>query len=204
MSAALAAMLAAPAAAKQTREEKAIAMVSRPVAELEPLVKVTGDALDPRITVSSSGVSQEVSKGLLASTTNENSFLRAYIDKATGKVSAQIYYIATYGGRGWHFLRTATYEAPGGIKEVEVVKVGSDVNCYRYGCTHYEEVVIPIDFAILEAAASNFDPANPLTAIKFRVFGQSGMKFDDAVPGNEIAAFVNVVRRSTPNPTPAK
>lgn len=191
------ATFAASAGAQSSKaEQQALALVNRPVEEVEALIKTEGDFLNPRIEISSHGATQIVNKGLLGSTTNENSFLRAFIDKKTGQVSAQIYHVARYGGRGWHFFHRATYETQGGIKEVETIKAGSDVDCSRYGCTHYEDLIIPVEFSELEAAAAKFDPSNAAVGVRYRLFGQSGETIDDAVPGNEIAAFVNVVRRA--------
>lgn len=170
-------------------------MLRRPPSAIEPLIKVAGDRLDPSIEISSYGASAITNKGLLVSTTTENSFMRAFIDKKDGKVSTQIYHIENYSGE-WKYFNSATYEAPEGIKEVSANRVGSDVNCYRWGCSFTEEVVFPVDFAILEKAAAAFDPANPLNGLRYRLFAKSGDRVDEAIPINEIVAFVAVVNRA--------
>lgn len=193
----IAALIVTPVHAGPAKLEKQImALLHRQPAELEPLVKVQGDGLDPRITVSSYGATQIVSKGWIASTTIEDSFLRAFIDKKTGAVSAQIYHIASYGGKNWHFYQSATYQAPDGLKETQISRIDSDVNCYRHGCAYQEQMVFPIEFSMLEAMAVKFNPANPLNGLAYRVFAKSGERIDAAIPENEIVAFVNVVNRA--------
>lgn len=189
-------LLASPAYSQDKTQRQIDALLRRPPAEIEPLIKVTGDSLDTSITVSSYQATAVTYKGLLASNTVENSFLRAFVDRKTKQVTAQIYHRATYGGRGWKFLTRATYETPDGIEEVKADRVGNDVSCSRYGCSYVEEVVIPIKFEVLEKAASTFDPSDPLKGIHYRIFAQSGDKIDEGIPGNEIAAFVNVVHRA--------
>jgi hypothetical protein len=171
------------------------AMMGRPVADLERLMTVTADTMDPSITVTSLGVTQIKAKGWLVSSTTENEFLRAWINRKTGAVDAQIYQRTSYGGEGWSFYNRATYMAPDGLKEAEVVKIGSDVNCSRYGCTHYEDIGITIDFATLEDLAAKYNPSAPVTSLRYRLFAQSGEKIDDSIPLDEVAAFVNVVNR---------
>lgn len=185
-----------PAHSMQSKQEAQVrALLARPPADLAPLIKISGDDMDTRITVSTHGVTAPVSRGLIASRSIENSFLRAYIDKKTGTVSAHIYHIASYGGRGWHFYRRATVETPDGVKEVEAMRIASDVSCYRGGCTHYEDIGIPVDFAVFEAAAASYSPYNPIAGLRYRLFGDSGDRIDEGVPVNEIVAFVDAIKR---------
>jgi hypothetical protein len=181
--------------AQAKADQRTLALLARPPAELVGLVKVTGDSLDPQTTISTQGVTAIVSKGLLASTTSENSFLRAFIDRKTGAVSAQVYHRMTYGGRGFDHFTRATYEAPEGIEEAAASEVATDISCGRYSCSHYADVIFPIKVDVLRAAAKAFDPAEPIAGIKYRIFGQSGTNTDEGLPGNEIAAFVTVIDR---------
>ncbi len=198
----LTALLAVQASAKESKSDAALRQqLERSPASLESLVKVKGDSLDPSYTISTSGVSVFVSKGWLASTTIENSFLRAFVDKKTGAVTAQVYHSARYGGNGWNHFRRASYEGADGLVETSADRVGSDVSCARYGCTYYEDIVFDVPWSTFEALASKYDPANPMTGMKYRLFGQSGNNFDEGIPINEIVAFVNVVKKIR-NPAP--
>lgn len=181
--------------AQTKAEQRTLALLARPPATLVGAIKVTGDSLDPQISISTRGVTAITSKGLLASTTSENSFLRAFINRKTGAVSAQVHHSMNYGGRGFDTFSRATYEAPGGIEEAVVSQVSSDVSCARYRCTHYSDVVFPIKVEVLREASKSFDPAKPLTGIRYRVFGQSGTNMDDLIPANEIVALVQVIDR---------
>lgn len=194
---AMAAMIyGAPAFGADRNQAQVEALISRPPSELIPLIAVKGDGLDPSVEVSTFGVTQIVSKGLLASTTTENSFLRGFIDRKTGAVTAQIYHRVAYNARGWRFYNRATYESPNGIEEVEATRVSTDVSCGRYGCYYTEEMIVPVKFDILQKAAQLFSPSNPGLGIHYRLFAQNGANVDEALPGNEIAAFVTVVEKS--------
>jgi hypothetical protein len=180
----------------QTRDEKRLlALVDRAPSDLVPLITVTGDEMDPSITISTRGVTSIVSKGLLASTTTENSWLRAFVDKKTGAVTVQVYHSASYNGRGFDSYLRATYESPDGVEQADVSQIGTDISCSRYSCTHYADLVFPVSLAVLRAAAKAFNPSEPRTGLKYRIFAQSGNNVDDALPGNEIAAFVQVIDR---------
>lgn len=197
LTAALIATAITPAAAQTKDERRMLALFERPPSELVPMIQVTGDSLDPNVTVTTRGVTAFVSKGLIASTTTENSWLRGFVDKKTGDVTAQVYQSISYGGRGFESFARATYEAPSGIEEAKVDQVGSDVSCYRYGCTHYADVVFTVSLDVLRAAAKAFDQNNPRAGLKYRIFGQSGTKIDDVIPGNELVAFVQVLDRES-------
>jgi len=193
---AVALALSTPANAKESKQDAALrAQFDRMPSSLENLIKIKGDSLDPDYTVSTSGVSVVVSKGWLASTTFENSFLRAFINRKTGQITAQVYHSARYGGSGWNHFQRASYEGPNGLEEAKADRVGSDVSCARYGCTYYEDVVFDVPWSTIEAFAARYDPSNPLSGMKYRLFGQSGANIDEGIPINEIVAFANVVNK---------
>lgn len=183
--------------AKQSDLEKAEAILRRPPETLEPSILVKGDRLDPNITVSTYGVTQVRVKGFVLNYDDESSFLRAFIDRRSGEVTAQIYHVAKHGG-DWNFYRTATYSLPDGLKQVETLAAGSDVKCQSWGCSFQEDVIIPIPFAALADKAAHFNPASPFNGIAYRLFGQTGVTIDGVVPENELVAFVHVVERARP------
>ncbi|WEK42986.1 MAG: hypothetical protein P0Y64_16835 [Candidatus Sphingomonas colombiensis] len=192
--------------AQSRNEAQIVALVSRSPENLESLFKITGDNLDTDVTISSYGVTSIVSKGLLASTTNEDSFLRAFVDKKSGVVTAQEYHIAKYGGRGFDRFEKATYDTGGGVRESRVSETSNDVSCGRYGCTHYQDLVFSVDLSALREIAAQWNPANPLQpSLQYRIFGQSGSNVDSVIPANEITAFVHIIDREqrkylTPKP----
>jgi hypothetical protein len=169
-------------------------------AELAPLVKVKGDALDPEVTVTTDGVVQGTEKTIWGSRPVEISFLRGSIDKATGRARAQIYHIARYRTRTWHFFTRASYSIAGNVKAVEVGRVGSDVDCSRYGCGFTEDVTIPIDISELERIAADKSSGG----ISYRIFAQSGTTVDGVILGDEVEAFITVFNRyRAPHPLQA-
>jgi hypothetical protein len=176
-------------AKKSQRETHVQKQIMRSPDELMPLISVKGDALDPAITISTRGIISQKTKILWSKFENENSFLRAFVDKKTGVVSAQVYHQAVYGGSGWHFFTRATYEGLEGLTEVDLDRLGSDVNCASYGCTHYEDLAFTVPVEMIHLAASKYDPANPLYGLNYRLFGKSGQTIDEGIPINEITAF---------------
>lgn len=201
------ASLFAPATspAQNKAEAQVAALVSRSPDSLEPLFKVTGDSLDPVVTISSYGVTAIVNKGLLASTTNEDSFLRAFINKKTGVVTAQVYHLVRYGGRGFDSFQRATYDNGAGIQEASVSEAGHDVSCGRYGCVHYQDLIFPVDTDALRKVAKEWSASDPYhPSLRYRIFGQSGTNYDSVIPANEIAAFVRVVDRERAKYLPEK
>lgn len=186
------------ATAKETNREKQIREIfERSPEQLLPLIELSGDSMDPSLKVSSYGVSQIVNKGLIASTTIENSFLRAFIKKSSRAVTIQVYHSAVYSASGWYYLNRATYQDADGLKEVELDRIDSGVACGRYGCTYSEDVAFEISKDTLEKLAAQYDPINKQKVMRYRLFGKSGNVIDEVIPLNEVAAFAIKVRDLT-------
>jgi hypothetical protein len=184
-----------PALAKETSRERQLReMFSRTPDQIMPLIEVSGDAMDPSYKLSSYGVSVIVSKGLLFSTTYENSFLRGFVNKTTGNIIVQVYHSATYDASNWYHLRRATFETTDGIKQAELDRIATDVSCGRYGCTYSEDVAFDLPVETLDQVAQTYDPAKGQQFMRYRLFGQSGTTIDDVVPVNELTAFVMKLR----------
>lgn len=194
---AAAALSTTPCYAKSpSAQEQLQSQAARMPEAIEPLITTKGDALDPRIEVSSYGATQFVSHGWLASQTYEDSFLRAYIDKSTKQVSVQIYHVVRYSGSGWNFYNRATYKTDGGLKEVAAERVSTDVDCQSYGCSYVEDIVFPVDFAVLEQIEAHYNEKQQVTGIPYRLFAQSGAQLDGGILPNEVIAFVRVAHRA--------
>jgi len=183
--------LIAPVAAAESDEEKIAKLVALPPSALMGKITVKDDVLSPRIEINTVNVIAIERKGLIGGV-DEPAFLRGYIDKNTGVTTAQIYHVARYSGSGWHFYNTGTYLIEGQLEQVETLKAGSDVDCSRYGCTHWEHVIINVPFERLERLAKDFSQDN---GIRYRLMGKSGNNLDYGIPANEIAAFVQTVNR---------
>lgn len=87
-------------------------------------------------------------------------FLRAYVDKATGAVTYQLYATVAFD-RDWRFYDRINYELPGGqVGSGEVERVNSNVYCGAYGCNFVEEVVFDVPEALMRALASTYQPGS--------------------------------------------
>lgn len=192
----VAALSAQPIYAKSpSPQEQLQTQAARMPEVIEQLITTKGDALDPRIEVSSFRATQIVTHGLLGSQTYEDSFLRAYVDKTTKQVSVQIYHVASYSGSGWSFYNRATYQTNGELKEVEVERVSSDVDCQSYSCSYTEELVFPVDFLAMEKTEAQYAAGQQVTGIPYRLFARSGAQIDGGMLANEVIAFVRAVHR---------
>jgi hypothetical protein len=184
--------------AKETSKEKQIReMFERTPEQILPLIQLSGDSMDPSLKVSTFGVSKLVSKGLLASTTYENSFLRGFVNKSTRAVSIQVYHSAVYTGSNWYHLNRATFEDADGLKETSLDRINSDVACGRYGCTYSEDVAFDISIESLEKLAAKYNPMRKDQFLRYRLFGKSGDVINEGIPLNEIAAFVIKIKDLT-------
>jgi hypothetical protein len=162
--------------------------------QLMPLLTVEGDSLDPVYKVTTFDVTTVTIKGLFGSTAQENSFLRGWVDRKTGEITAQVYHSVNYEGNDWRFFNRSTYAAPDGLKEVELVRIDTDVDCYRSGCSYYETVGLDIPFATLLDMAASYNPASPNTGLRYRLFSKSGQQLDDVIYTNEIVAFTRKLK----------
>lgn len=185
----------ADAGVAQPLDDQIANLFQRPVSELEALIKVRGDALDPRITVSSYGVTQIVEKGPSGNETLETAFLRAFINRADGEITAQVYAVIDYDADRWSNYDSAVVLMPSALIEKTVDQISSDVRCYNsYLCRYHEEVIFPISFEDLEGFSQQYNPKTPILSMQYRLSSHYGDVFNDAIPINEIAAFVHVVR----------
>ena len=122
--------------------------------------KVSVEGLDDRMESQVWVTTSTYSSPLVLSIGNANPSFRALINKDGGRVIFyQIY--ATANSRDWMFWNGARYLNPTNQELVEfdeVLRIGSNVDCSRYGCSHYESVGITVDKDFIEAAASSSTP----------------------------------------------
>jgi len=75
-------------------------------------------------------------------------FFRGFYHKKLKEATYQLYVI--FNSRTWIFWDLARFNSPSGLSRREVKRVGSDVKCGRYGCDHYEDVIMELDRSTLE------------------------------------------------------
>lgn len=142
-----------------------------------------------------------------------DAFLRAYVDKTSGKVTYQLYQIVRFRG-DWPFYRTINYYTPEGLREGELSRIHSDVDCgaIRWGgsCSMYEHVGFELPEALVRYIASVYKP-NTAVMWKYKLKGRfsDGDHVDGIMPA-EAAGLLAVVDRyrasrglaALPAPTP--
>lgn len=167
-------------AAELTNREKLIASLSPE--NIAYRVSVTGtDKLDPTLWVSTKPVLEMP---------GADKFLRAAVDKASGKVIYQIYFQITSFENRANFSRM-TYLVDDQLRSLEVQKIGSDVSCQRLGCSFYEDYVAVVPRTDLEAVSKGRSPDD--TSWTFRLFGALTQGNDTQMFRVEVAGFLLAV-----------
>ncbi len=123
----------------------------------------------------------------------EDAFLRAFIDKKTGRVTYQVYEIIPYTDTNWHFYQTANYEAPSGPVDVPVTIIDREVSdCSDGSCSYVEHVAFDAPESLLRAIAATYVPG-ALVAWKFKFNPKAGPDFKDGLSGAEITGCLAAV-----------
>jgi hypothetical protein len=133
-------------------------------------------------------------RGLLGIVWDDN-FLRAFIDKKTGKTVFQLYQVIYYDG-AWNFFYTANFETPSGPQSKPVTVIERDVvDCsgrYYISCSYVEHVAFDIDESLLRTIAAKYAPGQH-AAWKFKFDAKSGQEYKDGMLAAEIAGLLEKV-----------
>jgi hypothetical protein len=122
-------------------------------------------------------------------------FLRAFIDKKSGKTSFQVYQVIYYQGSGWNFFQRVNFETPSGPQSKPATVIKRDVDCTgsRYsGCTYIEHVAFDVDESLLRTIASGYSPGKSSTW-KFKFTAKSGQDYNDGMLPAEVAGLLDKV-----------
>lgn len=173
---------AAMAAQPSKAEKKALAST---IDQISYSLEVTGtDTLDPDLWISTRP---------FLKTGWEDLFARAKVDKASGAVTYQLYFMfSTYG----EALRPArlTFEMPEGLGETTLNRVHFEPNCSRHGCRIYEEAIATFTRAQFDAVAAAAVDGDP-KVWKMKVFGDSMTGQETNLLASEIAGLLVAVER---------
>jgi hypothetical protein len=154
---------------------------------------VKDDSLDTVATITTVNGIQE-KRGLLGIVRDDN-FLRAVIDKKTGKTSFQLYQVIYYQGSGWNLFQTVNFETPYGPQSKPVTVISRNVDCAgsRYGgCTYVEHIAFDVDESLLRTIAGNYSPGQrPVWRFKFTA--KSGIDSNEGMLPAEIAGLLEKV-----------
>lgn len=134
-------------------------------------------------------------RGVLAGSNDE--FLRAFVDKKTGKVTYQLYQIIRYIDSGWHYYNQINYLTQAGTQTASALVISRDVDCAgstarKRGCEYEEHVSIPLDEAVVRWLASSYTPEKAVT-MAYRVEAQAGEPSDERMLSAEAAGLVDRV-----------
>jgi hypothetical protein len=123
----------------------------------------------------------------------DDSFLRGFIDKRTGKITIQFYEYIAYQGSSWRFYETVNYETREGPKMVPLTVIGRDVvDCSGSsygGCTYAEHVTFELSEPYLRRLAASYKPGE-LTVWKLRFNAKSGAEFNAWMSPAEVQGFL--------------
>lgn len=122
-------------------------------------------------------------------------FLRAYVNKKSGKTDYQVYFATVIQGNSWPSFDEVNYQVSDNVESAELKKVGSNVNCTlaRYGgCKYFEDVLFLPSREILDYVAATYEP-NTAVAWKMRLKGQSGQSLDMFVTPAEVKGLLMAV-----------
>ena len=159
-------------------------------ADFQSAMTVKDDALDTVARISTEQGYQE-KRGLLHIVWNDN-FLRAFIDKKSGKTDFQLYQIISYDG-GWRFYETVNYETPTGPESKPVTVIDRSVDgCRTYGCSFTEHIAFDVPEVLLRQVAASYTSATP-HAWHFKFGSKAGMEFQDGINVAEAAALLDAV-----------
>lgn len=143
-------------------------------------IKVVGlnDELENKVKVTT----YDYTKPFLIVGGSQDWFFRGYLNKETKQASYQLYAIINSGR--WMYWDTAKFKMSGKLKKYELSRVGSDVDCSKYGCAHYEDVILHLERDVLD----DWKNANPV--VRFSSSKVSGHR-DINIDSKEVVEFLN-------------
>jgi len=129
----------------------------------------------------------------------DDNFLRAFIDKKTGKVTYQVYQSIYYQASDWRFYLKANYETPGGPESIDAKLVKAPLahtfDCPGHTssvCTYNEHVGFPVDRELLDSIASMYEPSRS-DKWNFRFIPRDGDDYHDGLLFAEVVGFLQAV-----------
>jgi hypothetical protein len=116
-------------------------------------------------------------------------FLRAVIDRKTGRRSLQVYAWLIYSGSLRNY-ESANYRTASGPRRVPVNQLAREVvNCPVGDCTYTERVAFPVDEELMRQLAAARVPGNP-DKWPYRLIAKSGPEYAGELSSAEIAGFL--------------
>jgi hypothetical protein len=125
---------------------------------------------------------------------NDN-FLRAYIDKQTGRTTYQVYDIIYM--KDWSNFYQVNYTDSGELKSKDLTRISSDViscsSIREYGCTLREDVGWSVDSQLLERVAATYTNVADRATWEYKLKAKSGTDENRMFFAAEVAALLEAV-----------
>ena len=142
-------------------------------ADFQTRTSVSDDALDRFATLTTTnGFVERRSFGGHAA---DDVFLRAFVEKATGRVSYQVYVTIRYRAYSWAQWDSANYETPGGPQAARVDRIARLRTVCRRGwvCPRSETIGFAVAPSVFRQQAERYMPGL-LTPWQFKVSARAG------------------------------
>ena len=160
-------------------------------ADVERAVSIEDDALELIATLTTRDVFRE-KRGLLRRVPFD-AFLRAFIDKKSGRVLYQLYATFIYTAPRYAYWTLANYETADGPVAAKLDVIARRRECAgRSDCARLETVGFPVAERVLREVAAAYRAGVGATW-RFKLKAKAGVDHDDGLAGAEIAGLLNAV-----------
>jgi hypothetical protein len=156
------------------------------------IVTIRDDELETVATLDTSRAFS--SRGRFTDRVRSDVFLRALVDKGSGKIIYQVYENVSYSGdwRNFSSVNIATSEGP---LSVPLQNISSRVLTCAYGlCAREDHLAFVVPETVLRSIAATYRPGASL-AWRFRFKAQNGVDWEDRIMPAEIAGLLIAVDR---------
>jgi hypothetical protein len=179
---------AAPGVSRADQLHEALALTPE---HFRDTTTLKDDDLSVSATIDTSQGFQE-KHGLLRVVWDDN-FLRGFIDKKTGKLTAQVYQRMFYAGP-WRFYERADYETPDGPVSEPLTIISRDVaSCTTYGgCSEIEQFGFTVPEALLRTYAARYTPGGR-AGWRFKYEAKNAEDWHSGLMSSEIKGFLMAV-----------
>jgi hypothetical protein len=168
-----------------------VAADGRPPATVEAardLITVDDDPLELSVVFTSRKIERQ-RQGLLR-TVPFDVFLRAFVEKKSGRTQFQVYVTDTYHSVLWTRWMVANFEGVDGVRQARIQKIARiRGSCFRRDCVRNETVGFAVPEADLRAAVARGRDWS------FRLKGQDGTNRNEVMSATEIGGMLAAVDR---------
>ena len=158
-------------------------------AHFESTASLRDDSLDLIATITTAD-GYRPRRGAFDKSWNDN-FLRAFVDKRTGRTTYQVYQDFFYRAHAMRRYYAANYAGLGGPRSVDVTVIDRDIVCtgsILSPCSYFETVGFEVDEEVLRAAAGGAQSGGAPWRFKFRA--RSGADFHTGLAPAEVAGLL--------------